>query len=234
VAGKLKWLHLASTSKLTFYRAEEKRGAMQENVGGIVVHDHFKPYYRMGGILHALCNAHHLRELQALVEIEKEPWAPRMQRLLRQACHATNLARAAKRELKSAFIDLFMRRYDAILVDAIAFHEAQPALAAKTAKPGRVAKRIGHNLAVRLRDFKSDATRFFVDLRVPFTNNQGEHDIKPAKLRQKVSGTFRTFQGAKDFATNRSLVSTARKLGWNIVETLMADPDYLIAEVLRV
>src|SRR4051812_5054674 len=68
------------------------------NVTGIVVHDHWKPYYTLAGVLHALCNAHHLRELKALVEIEKEDWARRMQRLLRRACHATNLARDRGRD----------------------------------------------------------------------------------------------------------------------------------------
>ena len=85
IGGKTQWLHIASTIWLTFYRTSPKRGGLLENVQGIVVHDHWKPYYTLKGVLHALCNAHHLRELQALVEIEKEDWAPRMQRLLRRA-----------------------------------------------------------------------------------------------------------------------------------------------------
>jgi transposase len=93
IGGKTQWLHIASTVWLTFYRTAAKRGSLLANVTGIVVHDHWKPYYTMTGVLHALCNAHHLRELKALVEIEKEDWAGKMQRLLRRACHATNLAR---------------------------------------------------------------------------------------------------------------------------------------------
>ena len=93
IGGKTQWLHIASTVLLTFYRISPKRGSLLANVTGIVVHDHWKPYYTLAGVLHALCNAHHLRELKALVEIEKEDWARRMQRLLRRACHATNLAR---------------------------------------------------------------------------------------------------------------------------------------------
>ena len=69
------------------------RGSLLANVTGIVVHDHWKPYYTLKGVRHALCNAHHPRELKALVEIEKEDWAHRMQRLLRRACHAVNLGR---------------------------------------------------------------------------------------------------------------------------------------------
>ena len=75
IGGKTQWLHIASTVWLTFYRTAAKRGSLLANVTGIVVHDHWKPYYTMTGVLHALCNAHHLRELKALVEIEKEDWA---------------------------------------------------------------------------------------------------------------------------------------------------------------
>jgi transposase len=85
IGGKTQWLHVASTMLLTFYRVSAKRGSLLANVVGIVVHDHWHPYYTLKGVLHALCNVHHLRELKALVEIEKEDWAQRMQRLLRRA-----------------------------------------------------------------------------------------------------------------------------------------------------
>jgi len=104
IGGKTQWLHIASTVLLTFYRTSPKRGSLLANVTGIVVHDHWKPYYTLAGVLHALCNAHHLRELKALVEIEKEDWARRMQRLLRRACHATNLARHRGVPLKPSLI----------------------------------------------------------------------------------------------------------------------------------
>ncbi|CAK0770937.1 hypothetical protein CCP2SC5_510023 [Azospirillaceae bacterium] len=96
------WLHVACTVWLTFYRVSAKRGDVLDGLSGIVVHDHWKPYYTIDGVLHALCNAHHLRELKALIEIEKEPWAERMQRLLRRACHAANLAREREQPLKPA------------------------------------------------------------------------------------------------------------------------------------
>ena len=83
IGGKTQWLHIASTVLLTFYRVSPKRGSLLTSVAGIVVHDHWKPYYTLEGVRHALCNAHHLRELKALVEIEKEDWARRMQRLPR-------------------------------------------------------------------------------------------------------------------------------------------------------
>jgi transposase len=112
-------------------------GQLLAKVTGIVVHDHWKPYYTMTGVLHALCNAHHLRELKAPVEIEKEDWALKMQRLLRRACHATNLAREQGVTLKPGLIALFDRCYDAILAEGLAFHEAQPALAKLAPAKGR-------------------------------------------------------------------------------------------------
>ena len=113
LAAESQWLHIASTALLTFYRVCAKRGSLLMNVAGIVVHDHWKPYYTMPGVLHALCNAHHLRELKALVEIEKEDWARKMQRVLRRACHAANLARDRGVPLKPPLIALIERCYDA-------------------------------------------------------------------------------------------------------------------------
>ena len=115
---------------LTFYRISPKRGSLLANVLGIVVHDHWKPYDTLTWVRHALCNAHHLRELQALVEIETEDWARKMQRLLRRTCHAGNLAggQGVTLTLTPRLIAGFERCYDAILAQGLAFHEAQPAL----------------------------------------------------------------------------------------------------------
>jgi len=90
-------------------------------MAGIVVHDHWKPYYTMPGVLHALCKAHHLRELKALIDIEKEDWARKMHRLLRHACHAVNLARQRGSPLKPHLIALIGRRYDAFVAEGLAF-----------------------------------------------------------------------------------------------------------------
>jgi transposase len=149
IGGKTQWLHIASTIWLTFYRVSPKRGSLLAYVTGIVVHDNWKPYYTLTGVLHALCNAHHLRELKALVEIEKEDWARRMQRLLRRACHATNLAREQGVPLKPGLLAPIERCYDAILADGLAFHQAQPALLGAVGKGkagGRQPRRVGHNL----------------------------------------------------------------------------------------
>lgn len=230
IGGRTQWLHIAATVRLTFYRVSAQRGSLLAAVTGIVVHDHWKPYYTMAGVRHALCNAHHLRELKALVEIEKEDWARRMQRLLRRACHATNLAQAQGMPLKPGLIALIERSYDAIVAQGLAFHTAQPALA-KASRRGRQPRRVGHNLVRRLRTRKSDVLRFLTDPRVPFTNNLAERDGRMMKLRQKISGGFRSEDGAKEFAVIRSLLSTARKQGWDLLHTLTSDPMHLIADL---
>jgi transposase len=237
IGGKTQWLHVASTALLTFYRVCAKRGSLLANVVGIVIHDHWKPYYRIEGVLHALCNAHHLRELKALVEIEKEEWARKMQRLLRRACHTTNRARERGVPLRPRLIECFERRYDTILAEGLAFHETQLPLVRTVIKAGgkrrgRAPRRTGHNLLLRLAKHKEDTLRFLRDPTVPFTNNQAERDGRMMKLRQKISGGFRSLEGATDFALIRSFISTAKKQGWNLIEALTRDPANL-ADSLR-
>jgi transposase len=128
IGGQTKWLHIASTGLLTFYfyRISGSRGSVPEHVSGTIVHDHWKPYYTITGVLHALCNAHHLRELKALIDIEKEDWARKMQVLLRRACHATNIARERGVALTARLIARIQQRYEAIMAEGIAFHGATP------------------------------------------------------------------------------------------------------------
>jgi transposase len=189
ICGKTQWLHVACTPLLAFYRVSSKRGSLLTVLSGCIVHHHWKPYFTPNNVVHALCNAHHLRELQALIDIEKEDWSGQMQRLLHRAHHAW----AGKR--------------------------------------GRKKHRTGHNLALRLREHKEGTLRFLSDPDVPFTNNEAEHDLRMMKLRQKISGEFRSQQGAEDFANLRSLITTARKQGWNIINTLMNTAEQLIADL---
>src|SRR5271154_2300593 len=128
VCAALLWLHVASTWRLTFYRAPLRRNAMMESVSGIIVHDFWKPYLTMDGVTHALCNAHHLRELKALIHIEKEPWALQMYRFLRHACHAVNRSREKKQPLKPTFANWMLARYDRIIAQGLTFHRAMPPL----------------------------------------------------------------------------------------------------------
>jgi transposase len=227
VGGRTRWLHIASTGLLTFYRVSASRGSVPEDVSGTIVHDHLKSYYTIPGVLHALCNAHHLRELKALIDIEKEDWARKMQILLRRACHATNLARARSVALPAGLIARIQRRYDAIVAEGIAFHEAQPPLP-RAQRPRGKPRRVGHNLLVRLQQRKDDVLRFLTDCNVPFTNSQAERDARMMKLRQKISGGFRSRSGSDEFAVIRAAISTAQKQGWDILQALMRDPQELI------
>ena len=153
-----------------------------------------------------------------------------MQRLLRHACHATNLAHGQGVPLKPALIALLDRCYDTILAEGLAFHQAQPALA-RARRRGRQPRRVGHNLLLRLSSRKLDVLRFLSDPSVPFTNNLAEQDGRMMKLRQKISGGFRAEDGAKDFAIIRSVLSTARKQGWNMLQTLTTAPTRLISDI---
>jgi len=225
IGGKTQWLHVACTAWLTFYRVCARRGSLLADVTGIVVHDHWLPYYGMPGVRHALCNAHHLRELKALIDIEKEDWARKMHRLLRRACHAVNLARERGSPLKPRLIALFQRRYDAFVAEGLAFHGAQSPLRPDDApqgcrRRGRKARRTGHNLLLRLANRREDVLRFLDDPNVPFTNNQAERDARMMKVKQKISGCFRSLDGALDFAVIRSFISTAKKQGWDIIHAL--------------
>lgn len=211
----LQWMHVLCNEHWTHYRINSKRGAIPQDLIGTVVHDHFKPYYTLQGLSHALCGAHHLRELKSLEQIEKESWAKAMGRLLRLACHWSNLGPVAqdKAERISAV-------YDRLVNKGLAFHEGQPSLTDKP-KRGRQKKRIGHNLALRLRNYKADALRFMFEPHVPFTNNQAEQDIRMMKVQQKISGGFRSQEGAEVFATIRSFLSTARKQAVNVFDAVM-------------
>ena len=234
VAGKLHWLHVASTRLLTAYRICTGRGSVPEGMRGVVVHDHWKPYYRLQGVLHALCNAHHMRELTALIEIEDEAWARKMRCLLRRACHATNWAQAHGVALKPSLIAQFGRCYDVIVAEGLALHEGLPALVRTSASGGGRGckpRRVGHNLLLRLSTRRADVLRFLSDPAVPFTNNQAEQDVRMMKVQQKISGNFRSEDGAHDFATIRSLLSTVRKQGWNMLRSLMDSPTQLVANL---
>jgi transposase len=144
---------------------------------------------------------------------EKEVWAGRMYRHLRR------LSRLVKQPVSAHTQARFVRIYNAIVRLGLAFHEAQPPFAAKP-KAGRSAKRIGHNLVVRLRDFQEAVLRCLLDPAVPFTNNLAERDIRMMKVKQKISGGFRSMQGALNFAIIRSFLSTAAKQNLNLMHAI--------------
>jgi transposase len=230
IAGKLQWLHTTSSLAFTFYRAGDKRGAVPEDLqGGVAVHDHFLPYRRLDTVDHAFCNAHILRELQSLIAFDKEPWAAAMRDMLLAANRAVNQAReAGATALAPDELAAFVERYWAALRLGLAFHRALPKLATKANPRGRTKQRPGHNLLERLKTFKTETLRFLTDFDVPFTNNLAEQDLRMMKVKMKISGSFRTLDGAQIFARLRSVVSTARKQRRNILQILTAAPSQII------
>ena len=193
------------------------------------MHDHFLPYRGMDAVDHAFCNAHILRELQALIDIEKEPWAELMRAMLLDANAAVDKAREAGAcALPPETLAAFVERYWAAVRLGLAFHRQFSKLETKSLTRGRPKQRPGHNLLERLKTFKTETLRFMTDFDVPFTNNLAEQDLRMMKVKMKISGCFRTLEGAQIFAQLRSVVSTARKQTCNILQTLAATPTQVM------
>lgn len=214
VNGKNIWLHTAGNDLWTLFFPHEKRGGeamlamgILEHFRGILCHDHWKPYFTFE-CLHALCNAHHIRELERAWEQDGQKWAKLMQSLLVEMNEAVTNAGGSlsKQDAKK-----FRSRYREIL--SIGDCECPKAEASVKSKRGQVAQTKSRNLLQRLRDFETETLRFMTDKLVPFTNNQGENDIRMTKVQQKISGCFRSFEGAQIFCRVRSYITTCRKHG---------------------
>jgi transposase len=212
VNGRLAWVHGASNAWLTLLDCHERRGrvAMEDlgiiaHMSGIAVHDGWRPY-RGFEVTHALCNAHHLRELEGVGVVWDQGWANDLADLLIEAKTAVKEASdAGATSLDPATLHSIRIRYGILIAKGFV---ANPAPA--------VGKRHGYqkkayNLLVRLDTQRADVLRFCHDFRAPFTNNQAERDIRLVKLQQKISGSWRTTAGARNFCAIRSYISTLRK-----------------------
>ena len=232
IAGATRWLHTASTPTHTFYRADEPRSAVPELNGGVVVHDHWRAYYSLENVERAFCNAHLLRELQAVCELDKEPWAEALRTTLLDANEAVRTAKAqGASALPPETIKAFEHRYWAAVREGLALHRSLPAFDPSTNPKKRKKQRPAHNLLIRFKTFKEATLRFLADFAVPFTNNLAEQDLRMMKVKTKISGGFRTPQGAADFARLRSVISSARKQGFNILKALTLTPERLAVEL---
>jgi transposase len=226
VAGKRHWLHVASTEQLTAYEQHPKRGStataaigILPNFSGVAVHDGLSSYLTYA-CLHALCNAHHLRELTFLHEQMKQDWAQQMKDLLVASKHEVEAAQAAgEMRLGAERITELERHYDEILKAgfAVAQRAAPPP---SEGKRGRKKQSKAKNLLDRLTKYKEETLRFLKDFRVPFDNNLAERDLRMMKVQQKVSGCFRTSAGATNFCRIRSYLSTMRKQAHNPLSVL--------------
>ena len=230
VAKKLHWLHVLATNTLTWMGCHPKRGgeafaslALLQQFKGVLVHDGWMPYKALE-CQHALCNQHHLRELTYLLEELDQAWAGDMIELLTHANHEDNL-NCADGKTPSYDSQKYQRQvrdlralYDAILAQAQAQHPIAPA----TGKRGRPKQSKATNLIGRLRDYSDDVWRFLTQPDVPFTNNLAEQTVRMPKVKQKVSGCFRTLPGAQNYCVIRSYCASMHKQGGNVFESLVA------------
>jgi transposase len=226
VAGRLHWVHSASTSLLSLFWVHAKRGKVAMDAAGVLpsfagvaVHDGWSPYWRYD-ITHALCGAHLLRELEAITDEPGQGWAAGMAELLVDTKTATDRARDAGADrIDDGLRQRLTARYQRLLADGRAANPP-PRPRPGRRRRGPVRRCPAANLLARLDRHQVEVLRFLDDLRVPFDNNQAERDLRMVKLQQKISGCWRTLAGAQAFLTVRSYVSTARKHGMNPLAVL--------------
>jgi transposase len=226
VEAHLHWLHTVASHDLTWYGVHAKRGMQAIKTHGILpkriavlVRDCWKPYWQLDCV-HALCNAHLLRELTFVHETTRQRWPRCMIGLLTRANQRCEAARRNKAVTLSARLIRRIRTdYERILTQA---QSRNPQATRQHKRRGRVKQTVAFNLISRLREHADEVLRFVTDLRVPFTNNLGERAIRMPKVKQKISGCFRTLKGAQDFCTIRSYLDTMHKQGHNMFAVLRA------------
>lgn len=241
VNGQRCWLHTVSAEELTYFEPHAKRGqAATDAIGilpeftGVLVHDAWATYFKYQLLSHALCNAHHLRDLTALVENDRQQWAALMIICLLSAKELVDTARqAGETELPTDYIERIHQVYEAIV--SLGLEENPlPDTPLPPGKPGRRKKTKARNLVERFDKQQAAILRFVHDFRVPFDNNLAERDIRMMKVQQKISGCFRSWEGAQQFCRLRSYISTIRKQGLNVWEALgsLFEGDVLMPQLI--
>jgi transposase len=220
---KLHWIHVVSSESATFFGMHKKRGgeAIEDHdilpkFKGSIVHDHWYPYFAYSQVKHGLCNVHHLRELKYIHEQEKAAWAEEMSQLLLRAKKITEKARLeGKESVAPDDLTLIEGEYTKLLlrIGLSYLDESQES-------PQEGIGKQGFNLFRRLLNKMDMVLAFFRDLTIPFSNNLAEQDLRMEKVKQKISGCFRKFSGGEISCRIRSYISTARKQGWNIIDSL--------------
>ncbi len=229
IEGKLCWLHSASTDRLTYYAVHAKRGKQAgDDIGilpgmkGTAMHDGWATYFRYTDATHALCNSHHLRELTFLEERYPQKWATEMKKLLKAIKKETEKRKEKGENLTARKMVGFEWRYDDLIQRGLKANPKPKPPEGERRGRGRIRQSPPRNLLLRLKIHKGAVLLFMHDLRVPFDNNQAERDIRMTKVKQKISGGFRSREGAEDFCLIRGYISTARKNGQRILNILQA------------
>ena len=212
VNGKKQWLHTASNSEATYNTVHPKRGRAGTDDNGVLkeftgtaVHDCWKPYFNYDNCVHALCNAHLLRELQGVIDNTGQAWASQMQDLLSDMKKAVDRYKQdGKESLSTYYSKKFSETYDRI----VKLGEEENPLLNGQKKRGKARCLLDRFIA-----YRTEICRFSDDFAVPFDNNQAERDIRNVKTKQKVSGGFRSDEGAKNFGRISSVIGTAVKQG---------------------
>ena len=235
VGGKLGWLHILCSRLLSHLRLGARRGDIPRDLVGTVMHDCLPVYFTLENVRHGVCNQHLIRELKAAYEIDGEPWAAEMEAILYAGRDLAEAARSAGQDaVDPVAIAEIEQRFKACWWKAIKYHEGLPPLLSLSEnKKGRKKKRKAHNLALRLQKYKDMVLLFLHDLSVPFTNNEAEQGLRMPKVREKVSGCFRTEKGIKNYCILRTVIETERKKGRGTLDTLRAGSAVFI-ELLAV
>ena len=226
VKNRRSWMHGTSTAQLTHYQVHQSRGhealdaiGILATFSGVSVHDGWAAYFRYG-CQHALCLVHILRELTYLAEELGLWWAAKLKKLLLSMKQATDEAGAqGKHGLSPPEVANFTARFLALLDEGDQVH---PSIPTPKGKRGRAKQHPARNLLDRLRKHQQAALLFLERLEVPFDNNLAERDIRMVKVQQKVSGSFRSTEGAVDFCRIRGYLSTLRKQGLHVFSALEA------------
>jgi len=219
------WVHSAGTERATNYHLDKKRGTIGIDHAGILpkrrgksVHDDWAAYYTYQNAEHVSCNTHHLREFAFLQERYPQDWEGAMVAHLLTIKEAVAEAVAqGQTGLTQEQLSAFETRYDELVQQGLALN---PVPERPPGQRGRIKQPPPKNLLDRLRDHKAAVLAFMYDFKVPFDNNLAERDIRMVKLKQKISGCFRTVEGAKTFCTIRGYLSTARKNGFSAFAAL--------------
>jgi transposase len=227
INSKLYWLHVACTSLLTYYEVQAKRGQEAMKAIGILpeyhgtaVHDGLKSYWTYDQARHSLCNEHHLRELEFIGERYPQDWERKFGDLLMEIKTAVDLVRDIQPRLNEAQLSDFNRRYDELVAQGLKANPPPESTETTQKKRGPKKQSPPQNLLDRLHDHKEAVLAFMNDFNVPFDNNQAERDIRMMKVKQKVSGCFRSERGSKAFCQIRGYMSTARKNGQNVLSAI--------------